>query len=245
MTPLLVGIVIVITIFLFMALVVYLSRQRVKELKETRKKLFEQYAHNQSVNISEDDVFGLYEKISLLDGLSVIGNQLKNIVSVPTDQGSLYLFDQLKVPTSATGSQWGVFTVCFAESRSSLGADLIINEAENERAANIARNMGALIPGMDFLTFDDNMFDNRFVVTTKQEDNAKKLLNDDVRRFLLNNASVLPAPVSIQIKGNLFAVYTSALSSKSIHTESQLGVLVDIANVFLASKKLTYFSLDL
>jgi len=236
MTPLLVGIAIVITLVLFMVLVVYLSRQRVKELEVTRKKLFKQYAHNQSVNISENDVFGLQEKIAPLVNISVTGNQLKNIVCLPTDQGSLYLFDQLKIPTSTTGSQWGVFTVCFTESRSSLGADMIINEAENERATNITRDMGALIPGMDFITFDDKMFDNCFVVTAKQEDSAKKLLNDDVRKYLINSTKMLPAPLSIQIKGNLFAVYSSALSSKSIQTENQLGVLVDIAKAFIASK---------
>lgn len=233
MFQLLVGIAIVIATVFFLVLVVYLSRKRVKDLKEERKGLFEQYAENQGARFIEDDVFGLQDKIGSIAGISVAGNQLQNIVSQPEGELHIYLFDQLKIPRKSTGSQWGFFTICFVELKNSLGLDVVINEAENKRAANITRDMGGLISGMEFLTFDDNMFDDRFVVTTKQYDNAKKLLDNDMRNFLMDNAKKVPVPLSIQIKGNLIAVYSSALSAKSIETEKGLGVLADIVKGFL------------
>lgn len=230
MKPLLIAISIVTAIVLFLTLVVYLIRKKVRDLKEARKKLFEQYAQNKKVQLAEDDVFGLQEKIGTMVGLGVAGNPLKNIACLPGDRGDILLFDQLKIPRSNAGSEWGVFTICFIEAARPFGADIILNEAVNETAANVTRDMGELIPGMAILTFDDQLFDGRFVVTSEQEENAKNLLNKEVREFLITSAKKVPVPLSIQIKGNYLAVYSSASSTTSLETEAGLDVLVDIAN---------------
>lgn len=228
MVPVIVGIL----VLLLVVLSVYTVRLRARKFEENRKRLFEQFAVNQGAQFSKIDIFGLQEKTSHLAAISVAGNQLNNIVHMRTSQGSLYLFDK----TNSAGSHLGVISVCLAESQRSFGADVIINEAESEQAAKTTRDMGGIIPGMEFLTFNDKPFDNRFLVTCEHEKSVKNLLNGEMRSFLVNNASMLSDQLVIQIQDNLIAVCNSGSSSKSIETEGDLQILVEITMGFLASK---------
>lgn len=227
--------IIVMVAALLIALTVFAIRKGTLEFEKERNELFGQYADKHGFHFSKVDTFNLQEKIASMAGFGIAKIPLKNIVFIPSGQGDIYLFDQVKIIGRGASSQRDMITVCLIESKSKFGADLTINESVNAVNAHMTRDLGSIVPGTGFIELEDKDFNDRFIVNTQQPDDVKDLLNEDVRRFLLNGANRFSVQLALQIKGNMLAVHNAASSKRNVEKENDLDVLVDIAKGFPVS----------
>lgn len=217
---------------LLIVLTIYAIRKGSQEFEKARNALFSQYAEKNGFQFSEVDTFDVQKKIGSMAGFGIAKIPLKNIVYIPTDQGDIYLFDQLKIAGRNASSQRSMFTVCLIETKSTFGTDFTINEAVNATNANITRDMGSIVPGTGFIELGDKAFDDRFIVNGQQPENVKVVLNGDVRKFIFEGANQLSVQLGLQIKGNMLAVHNAASSNRNIEKENDLEVLVNFVKGF-------------
>jgi len=227
--------IVVLVLVILVLLTVYAIRKGAQEFEEERYQLFNKYAEKHGFAFSKKDTYNLQKKVDSLAGFGIAKIPLKNIIFIPTDHGNMYLFDQMKISGRNASSQRSVFTVCLIESKSEYGADLIINEAVSTLNANMTRDLGSLVPGSGIIELEDKAFNDRFIVHAQQPDPVKDLLNEDVRTFMLKNANRFSIQLALQIKGNMLAVHNAASSNRNVEKETDLEVLVDIAQGFPVS----------
>jgi hypothetical protein len=232
MIPLSVGVVVA----LLVALTVYGIRKGAQEFEKERNELFREFADKHGLQYSNVDTFNLQNKIASMAGFGIAKNPLKNIVFIPTDQGDMYLFNQMKITGKSGSSQRSVFTVCLIVSKRKYGVDYIINEAVSALNASITRDMGSIVPGTGIIELGDKVFDDRFIVNGQYPESIKELLDEDMKKFLFDAANRFSVQLSLQIKGNMLAVYNSASSKRNVYKVTDLEALVDIAKGFPVSK---------
>lgn len=232
MIPLSVGVVVA----LLVVLAVYGIRKGAQQFEKERSELFRQFADKHGFQYSNVDTFNLQEKIASMAGFGIAKNPLKNIVFIPTDQGDIYLFDQMKIIGKSGASQRSVFTVCLIVSKRKYGADFTINEAVNALNASITRDLGSIVPGTGIIELGDKVFDDRFIVNGQHPDSIKELLDEDMKKFLFDAAKRISVHFSLQIRGNMLAVHNSASSKRNVDKVTDLEALVDIAKGFPVSK---------
>ena len=232
MIPLIVG---VVAAFL-VVLTVYGIRKGAQEFEKERNELFRQFADKHDVQYANVDTFNLQNKIACMAGFGIAKNPLKNIVFIPTNQGDIYLFDQMKITGKSSSSQRDVFTVCLIVSKRKYGADFTINEAVNALNASITRDMGSIVPGTGIIELEDKDFDDRFIVNGQHPESIKELLDEDMKKFLFDSANRFSVQLSMQIKGNMLAVHNSASSKRNVEKVTDLEALLDIAKGFPVSK---------
>lgn len=232
MIPLSVGVVVA----LLVVLTVYGIRKGAQEFEKERNELFEQFADKHGFQYSNVDTFNLQNKIASMVGFGIAKNPLKNIVFIPTDQGDIYLFDQMRITGKSASSQRSVFTVCLIVSKRKYGVEFTINEAVNALNASITRDMGSIVPGTGIIELGDKVFDDRFILNGQHPDSIKELLDEDMRKFLFDSANRFSVQLSMQIRGDMLAVHNSASSKRNVKTVTDLEALVDIAKGFPVSK---------
>lgn len=232
MIPFSVGVLVV----LLIVLTVYAIRKGAQEFEKERNELFRQFADKHGFQYSNVDTCNLQKKIASMAGFGIAEIPLKNIVCIPTDQKEIYLFDQMKITGRNTSSQRGVFTVCLIVARRKYGADFTINEAVNALNASITRDMGSIVPGSGIIELEDKVFDDRFIVYGQHPDNIKELFDEETKKFVCDSANRLSVQLSLQIKGNMLAVYNAPSSKRNVEKVTDLEVLVDVAKGFPVSK---------
>ncbi len=228
MIPLSVGVVLT----LLVVLTVYGIRKGTQEFEKERSELFRLFADKHGFQYSNVDTFNLQKKIASMVGFGIAPIPLKNIVFMPTDQGDIYLFDQMKITGKSASSQRSAFTVCLIESKRKYGVDFIINEAVSALNASITRDMGSIVPGTGIIELGDKVFDDRFILCGQHPESIKELLDEDMKKFLFDSANRFSLQLSLQIRGNMLAVHNSASSKRNVKSVTDLEALVDIAKGF-------------